>query len=131
MSILIKETETYTLEHDLDTDSILHTIKRFLVTDEWRDLLCTGREYFFDNDLSKWISDNRNLPILHNNIDEWLYSDWLPSMIDTGWRQWALVEPYIPAAKMNQKTYRENFAKMGVEVKSFRHLQEAKEWIKN
>ena len=131
MSFLIKETDTYKLEHDLETDSILHTSKRFLVTEEWIDLLCTGRQYFCENDLSKWISDNRNLPLLHSNIDNWLYSDWLPSMVETGWKQWALVPPHMPVGKVSQKAYQKNFAKLGVEVKSFRYLQEAKEWMRN
>ena len=130
VNTLIKETETFTIEYDVETNSILHTINRFLITDEWKDLLMTGHQYLAEHNLIKWISDNRNLPIVHNNLDDWLYSSWLPQMIDTGWKQWALVEPEITEGKLNQQAYQESFSKMGIEVKSFECLDEAKEWIR-
>ena len=130
MNILIKETDTYKLEHDVETNSILHTIKRFLVTEEWRDLLSTGQNYFVEKNLSKWISDNRDLPIVHNNIDDWLFNEWLPGMINLGWKKWALIEPEISAGKKNQEKYQESFAQVGIEVQSFKELDQARAWIK-
>ena len=130
MNTLIKETDSFSIEYDVETNSILHTVKSFLVTDEWKDLLTTGHHFFAENKLSKWISDNRDLPVLHNNIDAWFYNDWLPGMIETGWKQWAMVEPTIHPGKLSQKSYLENIANLGIEVRSFEGLEEAREWIK-
>lgn len=131
MNILIKETDTFKIEHDLDSDSILHTVKRFLITEEWMDLLLTGQQYFVDNDLSKWISNNRDLPIIHHNIDDWLFHEWLPDMVQEGWEKWALVEPQISEGRKNQQKYQESFQKVGIEVRAFDQLDLAREWIKN
>ncbi len=131
MNILVKETDTYKIEHDLETNSILHTVKRFLVTDEWKDLLNTGHQYFIVNDLSKWISNNRDLPIIHGNLDNWLFNQWVPNMVNKGWKKWALVEPVIKQGKQNQAKYQERFASAGVQVQSFQELDHARAWMKN
>ena len=130
MNTLIKETESFRLEHDLETNSVHHTVYRFLITDDWKDLLSSGLTYLRQNDLSAWLSDNRELPVIHQNVDEWVYSYWLPEMVESGWKKWAFVEPHIKTGKEANDKFKERFIEAGIVAKGFLCIDEAKDWLK-
>ncbi len=109
----------------------MHKVHRFLVTDEWKELLSQGQEYFEENNLSRWISDNRELPTIHSNIDKWLTEEWIPKMVALGWKKWAVIEPEISEGKRNHKKYKQFFEEVGVEIQSFTELDSARQWIRD
>lgn len=126
-TMTILETGNGKIEWLEDYKSIFKSFTGFIFGEELRKIFDAGYEKFHDTDAQTWISDNRLLQVYKQEDVDWINEDWLPRMLKSGWKYWAIIEPEKTIGKMSMKKFA-YYEEKGIEVKVFSDEKEALRW---
>jgi hypothetical protein len=106
-----------------------HQYKKFMSGDVFHNFLLKGTEAMKKFGLTKWLSDDRENPVLTTEDIKWGETNWFPQTLQAGWKYWAIVQPKAAIAKMNTDKIVEQYGKAGIVAKYFTDPDEAYRWL--
>ncbi len=116
----------------LDQGAILRkTFKGFVYGEELKSAFMLGYEKVKNKKGCKWLSDNRFLDVYTEEDIAWINDVWLTSMIDAGWKYWAILEPEGLVGQLTMEEFKDFYAEKGIILKIFHSMREAEEWLEN
>jgi hypothetical protein len=110
---------------------IHHEMHKYTHGQVFRDALMAGLEAMKKYRAQKWLSDDRNNPVLDAADTEWNMAHWLPQVIEAGWRYWAIVQPQEFAAKSQIDTLTKELGDRGITVRIFNDPEKAMKWLED
>jgi hypothetical protein len=126
---VVIDNENVTLWYDADKQIVGHKVKKFIFGEAFQKFLMTGTDLMRKNHAHKWLSDDRDSPILRKEDTDWSTANWFPQTVSAGWKYWAIVQSVQPMGKMNLEELAAVFAKLGVITSFFTDPQEAEKWL--
>jgi len=108
---------------------LLKTINGLCTGPELEILFNTGFEKVRDEKGVKWLSDNRKMRPYSQNDVQWINENWLPRMLNIGWKYWGLVEPVTALGNLNMKNF-DFYKDKGLFVELFKSKNEGFEWLR-
>ncbi len=96
----------------------------------FRDVLLTGLRLMRENNVQKWLSDDRNNSILSAEDSAWAQDYWEPLALKAGWKFWAVLPPIKARGNVNMQRLIEqlNIARH-VTIKVFFEPEGAWQWL--
>ena len=129
--ITIYESDQVTVWYHPDEKIIHHQMHQYTHGEDFRKALMAGMEAMKQNSAQKWLSDDRNNPVLHPEDQHWATDVWQPLVITAGWKYWAIVQPLHSLAKLRMHNLAEEYAALGVTVELFSDPDKALAWLKS
>lgn len=117
--------------YEPETKIVSHEILQYASGQPLHEGLMAGVEALKKNKAHKWLSDDRNNGALSKEDQEWVNNVWIKQAIAAGWKSWALVMPASVIGQHNMKRFCEEFAQLGVTVKTFSDPALALTWLKS
>lgn len=130
-AITIFEDEQISLWYYPETKIIHHQMHEYTHGRSFRTALMAGADAMKKYQAQKWLSDDRNNPVLRPDDQQWGIDVWTPKIIAAGWKYWAIVQPEYMAAKLRMGKLAEMYSKLGVTVEFFSAPEEAMAWLEN
>ncbi len=127
--ILVEENEHATLWYHPDEKMIHHEYKKFMSGDIFHQFLLKGTETMKKYGADKWLSDDRENPVLTTEDINWGMTNWFPQTLAAGWKYWAIVQPKAAIAKMNTDKIVKQYSEAGIVAKYFTDPDEAFKWL--
>jgi hypothetical protein len=106
-----------------------HVMHRFVPIAAMRQLLQTGAEAMAAHRGCKWLSDDRKGPVVDAPRIAWARENWMPRLIETGFRYWAVVPSEAALGRWGMERAIEEYRAVGVEVCSFTTPEAAIQWL--
>jgi hypothetical protein len=132
-SVMAKETcldnEFITIWYHADKGIVHHEWHKFMQGKSLRQALLTGTELLKKNKGTKWLSDDRNYPLLTSEDSLWVDAIWFPKTVKAGWKHWAIVMPHKPVGQINLNQIVKRIAAAGINAQMFTDLDEAMKWL--
>ena len=91
--VSVYEDEKMALWYYPESKIVHHKMKKLIYGDDFKKLLMTGLDVFLMHGCKKWLSDDRNNPVLMKEDIEWGNKHWQPEVLKAGWKYWAVVKP--------------------------------------
>jgi hypothetical protein len=91
----------------------------------------TGTEGMRKYKATKWLSDDRNNPVLAQSDLDWGQRIWFPATLQAGWKYWAIVQPKAALANMIMHDLEKQYSQYGVETKFFDDPDTAMQWLES
>jgi hypothetical protein len=111
---------------------IVHSkVHKFITGKEFRDFLMAGQDALVKHGARKWLSDDRNSPVLKKEDVEWGNQHWLPECVRHGWKYWAIVQPEKVLAQMRMEELVKKFGEHGVTSRFFSDDGLAMRWLES
>jgi hypothetical protein len=129
--ITILDTPQITIRCYPETKIVHHQMHGYCHGKDFRDALMAGVDAMRRYGADKWLSDDRELPVLDSDDREWGEEFWAPEVLKAGWRYWAIVQPARALARVRMEERGGAFAKRGVTVKYFTEPDEALRWLQS
>jgi len=129
--ITLIDDERYSLSYDADSKVIYHTVKRSISGAAFRELLTRGAECLEQNQVSKWLSDDRKNGPVGPEDSTWGETIWGPRVLRAGFKFWAIVVPSSAVGSLQMRRFAKLYRERGVAVEIFDDLQRAWTWIKS
>jgi len=123
------ETDYATLLYYPDEGIIHHELRKFTYGDALHELLEVGLTNFQQLGLTKWLSDDRKNSAVPQADVDWAMQYWMPPMIQSGWKYWAVVLPDKAAGKASMNRVIEQFSQLGISIEVFDDADEAYNWL--
>lgn len=127
----ILENEQITIICYPDSGIIHHVMHKYCHGQVFRDALMAGLEAMKKYKAYKWLSDDRNNPVLHPDDQQWTADVWQKEVLKAGWKVWAIVQPLHSLAKLRMLNLAEVYGTQGLTVQLFDNPDKAMEWIKS
>jgi hypothetical protein len=127
----IVDNEMATMWYYPDKKIVAHHIKKFIYGETFYKFLLTGTELLRKNKAHKWLSDDRNSPVLRKEDTDWGAVNWFPQTKAAGWKYWAIVKPLQTIGEMSMKRILEEYTKAGVTAQVFSDYDEALAWLES
>lgn len=108
---------------------IHHKFKRYVKGKPFREMLMTGTKAMKERGADKWLSDDRDMPLLSPDDREWGKINWFPETVKAGWKFWAIVESENRIGSLNMKKLIRQYSNKGITAKFFKDPGEAFQWI--
>ena len=108
-----------------------HQFHGFIYGQEFQAVLLAGMQLLKENKARKWLSDDRAMPVLRPEDMEWAHTNWLPQMVQAGWKYWAIVQPEKVIGQMNMERIVREYLAAGITAKYFSDPDEAMTWLEN
>ncbi|NLX09156.1 MAG: hypothetical protein GXY36_05835 [Chloroflexi bacterium] len=128
-TITVLDNAHLTLMYHPDKKIVHHIYKPPIGGKYLKEGLNVGLDLLREHGACKWLSDNRAIDGHTEEETHWINTDWLPRVIEVGWKCWALVVPHSIKARMNMSEFVQAFYDMGVRVMVFTDPDEAMEWL--
>lgn len=129
--IVIADNEQITVWYYPDKKIIHHKMHKYTHHENFREALMAGAEAMEKYKACKWLSDDRNNPVLNPEDQEWGIKVWQPKVLKAGWKYWAIVTPERIVAKLRMQKLAEMYSNLGVTVQLFTDLDEAMKWLES
>lgn len=129
--ITVLENEFYSLWYYPDKKIVHHKIYKFVFGQPFYKLLLAGTDLIIKHHATKWLSDDRGVPVLRKEDTDWGAVNWFPQTAKAGWKYWAIMVPEQAIGKMNLETLAETYGKLGVTTRFFNDLDEAMKWLES
>ena len=129
--ITVIENEFCNLWYYPKTKIVHHKIHKFIFGDTFYKMLLAGTDLMEKNHATKWLSDDRGVPVLRKEDTDWGAANWFPRTAKAGWKYWAIMIPEQPIGKMNMEALAELYGKAGVTVRFFSDLNVAMKWLES
>jgi hypothetical protein len=130
-SDIVVDNEFATMWYHPDNKIVHHKIKKFIYGEAFYAFLLSGTDLMKKNHAKKWLSDDRDCPVLRKEDMDWGAQNWFPQTIQAGWKWWAIVTPEKALGQMNLKQLVENYSKAGIIAKFFTSMDEAMKWLES
>jgi len=108
---------------------ILKTINGFCTGTELEILFNTGFDKMREEQGLKWLSDNRKLRPYTEHDVQWINENWLPRMLNIGWKYWGHVEPVSAMGSINMRKF-DFYRNLGLEVEVFKSVDNGFSWLR-
>lgn len=109
---------------------IVHSkVHKFVSGKEFREFLMAGKDVLIKHGARKWLSDDRESPVLRHEDVEWGNQNWFPVCVKHGWKYWAIVQPQKVLAQSKMEDLVKKFAAHGVTSRFFTSDREALTWL--
>jgi hypothetical protein len=128
---VILDNQFVTVWYHNDTKIVHQKFHKFIHGEEFRAGLNQGLEAFKKYGASKWLSDDRENPVLKKEDMEWSASTWRPAVIKAGLKYWAIVMPEMVEGQMIMKKIVTEYANTGVTVEVFTDSDNALKWLES
>ncbi len=125
------DNEYATMWYYPDKKIVAHHIKKFIFGQTFYDFLLTGTELLRKNQAHKWLSDDRNSPVLRKEDTDWGAVNWFPQTKAAGWRFWAMVKPVQVIGEMSMRRIVDMYSKQGIITELFSDYDEALKWLES
>ncbi len=107
-----------------------HRMLKTPSSEEFRELLSEGATLVERFRASKWLSDDRGNAVLRDYDEEWSDRVWLPRVLRSGFKYWAIVLPNTAVGKLNMRRLAADHTRKGI-VSRVEHTPEAAfAWLK-
>ena len=126
---IILENEYITIWYHNSKKIVHHQFHKFTYGNPFQDGLSEGAAILEKNGAKKWLSDDRQNPVMKQEDMKWTSTVWRPRVIKAGWKYWAIILPEQIAGKMAMKKIVEEYADLGVMVRIFSDSDEALNWL--
>jgi len=130
-AVTLYDHEQVTVWYYPEKKMIHHKMHQYLHGQIFREALMAGAEAMQKYRALKWLSDDRNNPVLNPEDQQWGIDVWQPKVIEAGWKYWAIIQPEQFVAKMRMMKLAEMYASLGVTVQMFSDPDEAMKWLEN
>ncbi len=108
---------------------IHHQMHKYTYGKSFRDALMAGADAMQKYGANKWLSDDRNNPVVKPEDIEWGNKFWQPKILAAGWKFWAIVQPEQYLAQLRMIKLADQYSKLGVTVHLFTDPEDAMEWL--
>jgi hypothetical protein len=96
----------------------------------FRELLSEGAYVVERFRARKWLSDDRGNTVLRDYDEQWADQEWLPRVLRSGFKYWAIVLPTAAVGKLNMRRLAASHARRGVTSSVETTPEPAFEWLK-
>lgn len=110
---------------------IHHQMHEYTHGEDFRKALMAGVGAMKKYHAKKWLSDDRNNPLLRPDDQEWGTTVWQPAVFEAGWKYWAIVPPEYELAKARMAKLSDQFLSRGIKVEFFSDPDAAMAWLEN
>jgi hypothetical protein len=125
----IIDSEFVSLWYHPEKKIVHHKIKQFVSGDPFRAFLMAGTDLMRKHGATKWLSDDRDCPVVRPEDIEWGDAVWFPETAACGWKHWAIVQPAKTVGQVVVKDLAAKYAKAGVASKWFADPNDALWWL--
>ena len=125
------DNEFITIWYHADKGMVHHQWHKFLQGPKMREAFLKGTELLSKNKGTKWLSDDRNYPVLTGDDSKWAEVIWFPKTVKAGWKHWAIVMPEKPIGQININQFVKKYAAAGINAQMFDDLDEAMKWLES
>lgn len=108
-----------------------HEYHKFMSGQTFQDFLIKGTQAMRKYNATKWLSDDRNNPVLSQSDLDWGRSVWFPQTLEAGWKYWAIVRPKAALAQMTMDEEAKRYAEFGITTKFYDDPIEAMKWLES
>ncbi len=129
--ILIQDCGFATMWYHPDKKILHHQFHKFSSGEPFHSFLLKGTETLRKYKAKKWLSDDRNNPVLAKDDTEWAKATWVPQTLFAGWKYWAIVQPKYVLAQMTMEEAVKDLSKAGIVAKFFSDPDEAMKWLES
>lgn len=130
-TITIYDSEQVTVWYYPEKGIIHHQMHEHTYGVDFRKALMAGADAMKKYHAKKWLSDDRNNPLLRPDDQEWGTAVWQPAVFAAGWKYWAVVQPEYDLAKVRMAKLSERFSLQGVKVEFFGDPESAMAWLES
>lgn len=130
MQITLIDDSDVTLVFHTDSGTVHHTFHCRVIGPRFRHVLSTGLAALREHRGTKWLSDDRDAGAIPEEDVKWSQSDWIPPMIESGWKAWAIVAPHSAAGRLNLQRHASDLHARGIEARLFESAEEALDWLR-
>ena len=123
--MVIHETQKATVEWINDGRIVRKSFKGNIVGKELKKAFNVGLKTFRKYNANKWLSDNRGVSVYSDEDIRWINSVWLPQMVESGWRFWAIVEGRNGLDEKMISSLQSNFNNNGIQLQVFKNMNDA------
>jgi hypothetical protein len=127
--LILIDNKYVTLKCDPEKKIVYHQFHMFTRGEAVREVLVKGIEAFEKYQCTKWLSDDRELNILHPDNHEWASTQWAPRIMAAGWKYWAVLMPNRFIGKLTHGRLVKFYKDKNVVVKEFEDPNAAMEWL--
>ena len=92
-------------------------------------MLSAGAECFEKYQATKWLSDDRDNPVVRQDDGEWAETVWGPRVIRAGFKYWAIVQPARTVSKLQMRKWIDRYRRLGVTVQMMETVEDAMAWL--
>ena len=129
--VTVIDTNLVSLWYYPDTKIVHHQIKQFISGQPFREFLMAGTDLMRKHGADKWLSDDRDCPVVRPEDIDWGDAHWFPETAACGWKYWAIVQPAKAVGQMMIKDLANKYAKHGVTSQWFTDPRDAMWWLES
>lgn len=129
--LVIIDSDSRCLWYHPDKQIVHHQFHQFIWGSDFRELLLAGAELLKKHKARKWLSDDRGMPVLRIEDIQWAQTEWFPSMVQAGWKYWAIVQPEKVIGQINIERLMKEFSAAGIVARYFSDPDEAMHWLES
>ncbi len=129
--ITVLDNDYCTMWYYPDTKIVHDKVKKFIYGENFYKMLLAGTDLIVKNHATKWLSDDRGIPVLRKEDTDWSAANWLPQTVKAGWKYWAIMVPEQPIGKMNMEELAKFYGTLGIVARFFSDIDEAFKWLES
>lgn len=128
---LILDKESVVLWYYPELKIVHHRMLQAPDSASFRELLTSGAELLERFRAVKWLSDDRANTVLREPDTDWADREWLPRVVRSGFKYWAIVLPTAAIGKLNMRRLASEHSRRGITSSVFEAPEDAFDWLKN
>jgi hypothetical protein len=128
---LILQTEAVRLWYHAASGIVHHRLETVPDSESFRALLLAGAELLERERAQKWLSDDRKNLVVRDPDSEWARQVWLPRVLRSGFKFWAIVLPTAAIGKLNMRRFAAEYSKIGLNVNAVDSPETAFDWLRS
>jgi len=128
---LILQTEAVSLWYHAASGIVHHRLETIPDSESFRALLLAGAELLERERAQKWLSDDRKNLVVREHDAAWAKQVWLPRVLRSGFKHWAIVLPTAAIGKLNMRRFAAENSKLGLNVNAIDNPETAFDWLRS
>ena len=125
----IIDNDFVTLWFHPETKIVHHQFKKFVPTNQLKEILNKGTDLLESRKAKKWLSDDRKNGAIPKDFEEWSTTNWRPRTVKAGWKFWAILIPEAMIGQLNMQRKVKEFGQAGIIAQFFTDTTEAMKWL--
>ena len=127
--ITVIDNSVVTLWYYPDTKIVHHQMHGFFHGQEFRNVLTAACSLFTQHHATKWLADDRKIPVLSQEDIDWARENWVGRARAIGWKHLAMVRPLKALGKIGVERMVKELLAMGVNARLFEEPEPAMAWL--
>jgi len=119
-----------TVSYDPELECVISTWHGYASSNQFRAICERILETIQKHGATKSISDNREMSIISKPDQDWILSDFMPRLLETGYNASATILPFNHFAKISVEEIVNKINDREIRVRYFTRIIDAKQWIK-